>query len=116
LPTASRAPATAQGAELAFSYVGERFKDRIAEFAAEFGSTLIFDCDVGDDAQIDAPVRRPGRALAAVRRLRALHRLRPARGHRRRLSRRPVARGLPHRARHLCLQLSGHGQGGPAAA
>jgi len=43
----------AQGAELAFSYVGERFKDRITEFAAEFGSKLIFDCDVGDDAQID---------------------------------------------------------------
>ena len=41
-----------QGAELAFSYVGERFKDRITEFAAEFGSTLIFDCDVGDDDQI----------------------------------------------------------------
>ena len=43
----------AQGAELAFSYVGERFKDRITEFASDFGSTLIFDCDVGDDAQID---------------------------------------------------------------
>jgi enoyl-[acyl-carrier protein] reductase I len=43
----------AQGAELAFSYVGERFKDRITEFAADFNSTLIFDCDVGDDAQID---------------------------------------------------------------
>ena len=43
-----------EGAELAFSYVGERFKDRITEFAAEFGSTLTFDCDVGDDAQIDA--------------------------------------------------------------
>jgi enoyl-[acyl-carrier protein] reductase I len=42
----------AQGAELAFSYVGERFKDRITEFAADFGSKLIFDCDVGDDAQI----------------------------------------------------------------
>ncbi|MEY2994583.1 MAG: hypothetical protein RL357_1518 [Pseudomonadota bacterium] len=44
----------AQGAELAFSYVGERFKDRISEFAAEFDSKLVFDCDVGDDAQIDA--------------------------------------------------------------
>jgi enoyl-[acyl-carrier protein] reductase I len=43
----------AQGAELAFSYVGERFKERITEFAADFGSQLIFDCDVGDDAQID---------------------------------------------------------------
>ena len=42
-----------QGAELAFSYVGERFKDRISEFAAEFNSTLVFDCDVGDDAQIE---------------------------------------------------------------
>jgi len=36
----------AQGAELAFSYVGERFKDRITDFAAEFDSQLIFDCDV----------------------------------------------------------------------
>ncbi|HEX5804957.1 MAG TPA: enoyl-ACP reductase FabI [Macromonas sp.] len=42
-----------QGAELAFSYVGERFKDRISEFAADFGSNLVFDCDVGDDAQIE---------------------------------------------------------------
>jgi enoyl-[acyl-carrier protein] reductase I len=43
----------AQGAELAFSYVGERFKERITEFAADFNSTLIFDCDVGDDVQIE---------------------------------------------------------------
>jgi enoyl-[acyl-carrier protein] reductase I len=42
----------AQGAELAFSYVGERFKDRITEFAADFGSKLVFDCDVGSDEQI----------------------------------------------------------------
>ena len=42
-----------QGAELAFSYVGERFKERITEFAGDFNSTLIFDCDVGDDAQIE---------------------------------------------------------------
>ena len=43
----------AQGAELAFSYVGERFKDRITEFAAEFDSKLVFDCDVGSDEQIE---------------------------------------------------------------
>jgi enoyl-[acyl-carrier protein] reductase I len=43
----------AQGAELAFSYVGERFKERITEFAAEFDSKLIYDCDVGEDAQIE---------------------------------------------------------------
>ena len=42
-----------EGAELAFSYVGERFKERITDFAAEFGSSLIYDCDVGDDAQIE---------------------------------------------------------------
>ncbi|MDO9203483.1 MAG: SDR family oxidoreductase, partial [Hydrogenophaga sp.] len=42
-----------QGAELAFSYVGERFKDRITDFAADFDSKLIFDCDVGSDEQID---------------------------------------------------------------
>ena len=41
-----------EGAALAFGYVGERFKDRITEFAAEFDSTLIFDCDVGSDEQI----------------------------------------------------------------
>ncbi|MBW7831731.1 MAG: enoyl-ACP reductase FabI [Simplicispira suum] len=42
-----------QGAELAFSYVGERFKDRITEFAAEFDSKLVFDCDVASDEQIE---------------------------------------------------------------
>ncbi len=42
-----------EGAELAFSYVGERFKDRITEFAQEFDSNLVFECDVGDDAQIE---------------------------------------------------------------
>ncbi len=42
-----------EGAELAFSYVGERFKQRTTDFAAEFGSNLIFDCDVADDAQIE---------------------------------------------------------------
>lgn len=43
----------AQGAELAFSYVGERFKERIAGFAAEFDSRLVYDCDVASDAHID---------------------------------------------------------------
>jgi enoyl-[acyl-carrier protein] reductase I len=43
-----------EGAELALSYQGERFKDRAVEFAKEFDSTLIYDCDVSDDAQINA--------------------------------------------------------------
>ena len=42
-----------EGAELAFSYQGERFKERISEFAAEFGSNLVFECDVAEDAQIE---------------------------------------------------------------
>jgi len=43
-----------EGAELAFTYVGERFKDRITEFATEFGSDMIYPCDVGSDADIEA--------------------------------------------------------------
>ncbi|MBZ8139797.1 enoyl-[acyl-carrier-protein] reductase FabI [Rubrivivax gelatinosus] len=48
----------AQGAELAFSYVGERFRDRITEFAHEFDSKLVFECDVGDDAQIESTFKQ----------------------------------------------------------
>src|SRR3954470_24560399 len=51
-----------EGAELAFSYVGERFKDRVSEFAAEFGSTLVYDCDVANDAQIAAMFAGLGQA------------------------------------------------------
>ena len=43
-----------QGAELAFTYQGERFLDRIKGFAAEFGSDLIFPCDVASDDEIAA--------------------------------------------------------------
>lgn len=43
-----------EGAELAFTYVGERFKERAVEFAKEFETSLIFDCDVSSDDQIKA--------------------------------------------------------------
>ena len=43
-----------EGAELAFSYVGDRFKDRVSEFAVDFDSKLVYNCDVANDAQIDA--------------------------------------------------------------
>ena len=43
----------AQGAELAFSYVGERFKERVVEYAGHFGSQLVYECDVADDGHID---------------------------------------------------------------
>jgi enoyl-[acyl-carrier protein] reductase I len=43
-----------EGAELAFTYVGDRFKERITDFAKEFDSSLVFDCDVSSDEQINA--------------------------------------------------------------
>jgi enoyl-[acyl-carrier protein] reductase I len=43
-----------QGAELAFTYVGDRFKERVTEYAAELGSTIVIPCDVADDDQIQA--------------------------------------------------------------
>jgi enoyl-[acyl-carrier protein] reductase I len=43
-----------EGAELAFTYVGERFKARITDFAKEFDSELIYECDVSSDDQIAA--------------------------------------------------------------
>ncbi len=43
-----------EGAELAFSYQGERARDRVVEFAGkDFGSQLCFDCDVTSDEQIE---------------------------------------------------------------
>ncbi len=42
-----------EGAELAFTYQGERIKDRVTEFAKEFDSSLVFPCDVGSDEEID---------------------------------------------------------------
>lgn len=41
-----------EGAELAFTYQNDRFKDRVAKLAADFDSSLIFPLDVQDDAQI----------------------------------------------------------------
>jgi len=43
-----------EGAELAFTYQNDRFKDRVNEMAAEFGSKLAFPCDVANDAEIAA--------------------------------------------------------------
>ncbi|MBN9425838.1 MAG: enoyl-ACP reductase FabI [Burkholderiales bacterium] len=44
----------AQGAELAFTYQNERFKDRVTEMAGELGSSIVLPCDVAEDEQIDA--------------------------------------------------------------
>ena len=43
-----------EGAELAFTYQGERLKERVVEMARELGSELVFPMDVASDAEIDA--------------------------------------------------------------
>src|SRR3954469_19124029 len=43
-----------EGANLAFSYQGERIKDRVVELAAEFDSEVVLPCDVTSDAEIAA--------------------------------------------------------------
>ncbi len=42
-----------EGAELAFTYQGERLKSRVEEFAASLGSKIVLPLDVVEDAQID---------------------------------------------------------------
>ncbi len=44
----------AQGAELAFSYLGEALERRVRPLAAELGSDFLVPCDVGDMANVDA--------------------------------------------------------------
>jgi enoyl-[acyl-carrier protein] reductase I len=43
-----------EGATLAFTYVGARFKERVTELASDFDSKLVYSCDVADDAEIAA--------------------------------------------------------------
>lgn len=43
-----------EGAELAFTYQGEKLRDRVTGFAAEFGSDIVLPLDVGSDEEIDA--------------------------------------------------------------
>ena len=43
-----------EGAELAFTYVNDKLKDRVDEAATAFGSDIVLPCDVADDAQIEA--------------------------------------------------------------
>ena len=43
-----------EGAELAFTYVGENLRQRVVDLAAGFATDKVYPCDVADDAQIDA--------------------------------------------------------------
>lgn len=47
-----------EGAELAFTYFGDRFEDRIKSLAAEFNSEIIIPCDVSKDEDITQAVRQ----------------------------------------------------------
>jgi enoyl-[acyl-carrier protein] reductase I len=42
-----------EGAELAFTYQGERVRNRTEAMASEFGSKLLFPCDVSSDDEIN---------------------------------------------------------------
>lgn len=43
-----------EGAELAFTYVGDKFKDRVNKLAAPFNPAAVLSCDVASDAEIEA--------------------------------------------------------------
>lgn len=43
-----------QGAEMAFSYQGEALKKRVEPLAASIGTPILFECDVTDEASLDA--------------------------------------------------------------
>lgn len=49
-----------EGAELAFTYQGDRLKSRVEAFAASCGSSIVLPLDVSDDAQIDAVMNTLG--------------------------------------------------------
>lgn len=50
-----------EGAELAFTYQGERTRERVLGLAQEFGSGLVFELDVASDEQIDQAFAQLGR-------------------------------------------------------
>ncbi|HUL12924.1 MAG TPA: enoyl-ACP reductase [Methylococcaceae bacterium] len=43
-----------EGAELAFTYQGEKLKERVEKLADECGSAIVLPCDVASDEQIEA--------------------------------------------------------------
>jgi enoyl-[acyl-carrier protein] reductase I len=43
-----------EGAELAFTYMGDRLRERVEKLAGECDSDIVIPCDVEDDGQIEA--------------------------------------------------------------
>lgn len=55
-----------EGAELAFTYQGERLRDRVINMAKEFDSGLVFPMDVASDAEIDSAFAELGKHWDAL--------------------------------------------------
>ncbi len=54
------------GARLAFTYQGERLKEGVADLTASLPGSLLLECDVNDDAQLDAVFQEAGRQLGGL--------------------------------------------------
>ncbi len=50
-----------EGAELAFTYQGEKLRDRVTGFASDFGSEIVLPLDVASDEDIDNAVSELGK-------------------------------------------------------
>jgi len=50
-----------EGAQLAFTYQGDKLRDRVTGFAAEFGSDIVLPLDVGSDEQIESAFTELGK-------------------------------------------------------
>src|SRR5262245_35716130 len=56
----------AAGARLAFGYQGERLKESVSELAEPLPGSLVLECDVGSDEQVDAVFDRVGREFGSL--------------------------------------------------
>ncbi|GAA6146196.1 enoyl-ACP reductase FabI [Thalassolituus maritimus] len=55
-----------EGAELAFTYQGEKLGERVKKMASEWDSELCFPCDVSSDDEIDAVIRDLGQSWDGI--------------------------------------------------
>ena len=53
-----------EGAELAFTYQGERVRERVEKLSAEFSSDIVLPCDVASDREIEDLFQNLGRRWA----------------------------------------------------
>ncbi|MDT0683785.1 enoyl-ACP reductase FabI [Roseicyclus sp. F158] len=54
------------GAEIALTYQGDAFKKRVEPLAAQLGSTVLADCDVSDEASLDAAFAKVEEAWGGI--------------------------------------------------